>query len=278
MIDVIFTSRGLPPAPTRAGGISNHRITHREQEFSMTTSSPLSRAIALVAATTAASLAHAQPGPPYGFYDDVNKWSWQENVGWFNWAPKPDPLNSGAAYGNVNYLQGYIWSENIGWISLGDGSPGGIDLWGKPAYSNASGADYGVNGTLDGQCLLYGYGWSENAGWINFGPFPSLPFSQRMRCSNVDQPTARYLGYAWSENLGWINFDDSVHYVSYKRVFCDCAADFDRSGGTPDVSDIDAFFSAWLAGDPNADADCSGGTPDVSDIDAFFQQWLAGGC
>ena len=59
---------------------------------------------------------------------------------------------------------------------------------------------------------------------------------------------------------------------------CACAADFDQSGGTPDVNDIDAFFTAWLAGDPRADADCSGGTPDVNDIDSFFQQWLAGGC
>jgi fibronectin type 3 domain-containing protein len=59
---------------------------------------------------------------------------------------------------------------------------------------------------------------------------------------------------------------------------CPCAADYDRSGGTPDVTDIDAFFSGWLAGDVDADADCSGGTPDVTDIDAFFKQWLAGGC
>lgn len=59
---------------------------------------------------------------------------------------------------------------------------------------------------------------------------------------------------------------------------CPCAADFNASGGTPDASDIDAFFSAWLAGDPTADADCSGGTPDSGDIDVFFGQWLAGGC
>jgi predicted outer membrane repeat protein len=59
---------------------------------------------------------------------------------------------------------------------------------------------------------------------------------------------------------------------------CPCVADFDASGGTPDASDIDAFFNAWLAGSDTADADCSGGTPDSSDIDAFFTQWLAGGC
>lgn len=59
---------------------------------------------------------------------------------------------------------------------------------------------------------------------------------------------------------------------------CPCIADFDGSGGTPDAGDIDAFFVAWLAGDPSADADCSGGTPDAGDIDVFFVQWLNGGC
>jgi glucose/arabinose dehydrogenase len=57
-----------------------------------------------------------------------------------------------------------------------------------------------------------------------------------------------------------------------------CSADFDNSGGTPDASDIDAFFTQWLVGDASADADCSGGTPEAGDIDTFFTQWLAGGC
>lgn len=57
-----------------------------------------------------------------------------------------------------------------------------------------------------------------------------------------------------------------------------CPADFDGSGGTPDATDIDGFFTSWLMGDGCADTDCSGGTPDSSDIDAFFTQWLAGGC
>lgn len=59
---------------------------------------------------------------------------------------------------------------------------------------------------------------------------------------------------------------------------CACVADFDGSGGTPDSTDIDVFFTAWLAGEATADADCSGGTPDSTDIDSFFSQWLAGGC
>lgn len=62
------------------------------------------------------------------------------------------------------------------------------------------------------------------------------------------------------------------------RSPCPCAADFDHSGGTPDGTDIAAFFAAWLLGLPTADVDCSGGTPDGTDISLFFEQWLAGGC
>jgi hypothetical protein len=57
-----------------------------------------------------------------------------------------------------------------------------------------------------------------------------------------------------------------------------CFADYDGSGGTPDVSDIGAFFTGWLAGESCADTDCTGGTPDSLDITTFFTQWLAGEC
>jgi hypothetical protein len=52
--------------------------------------------------------------------------------------------------------------------------------------------------------------------------------------------------------------------------------DFDMSGGTPDSTDIEAFFIAWLTGDASADVDDSGGTPDVTDISVFFEAWLQG--
>jgi hypothetical protein len=55
-----------------------------------------------------------------------------------------------------------------------------------------------------------------------------------------------------------------------------CPGDFDQSGGTPDSSDIAAFFQAWLEGASQADVDGSGGTPDASDIDVFFDFWLDG--
>lgn len=59
---------------------------------------------------------------------------------------------------------------------------------------------------------------------------------------------------------------------------CPCSADFDGSEGTPDISDIEVFFSGWLSGMPLADTDCSGGTPDGNDLAQFFESWLNGGC
>jgi uncharacterized membrane protein len=57
-----------------------------------------------------------------------------------------------------------------------------------------------------------------------------------------------------------------------------CPADFDASGGTPDNSDVNAFWAAWLNGDLCADVDCSGGVPDAADVQFFYDLWLAGGC
>jgi hypothetical protein len=204
-------------------------------------------------------------------FDPVNKWSWQENTGWMNWSPFPDPAGSNGPLVYPMWLGGFVWAENVGWINLGDGSPA-VGM----AYANLNGTDFGVNILVDGR--LAGLAWGENIGWINFGPHATLPPAQQARLSNTnpDLPTTRFLGYAWAENVGWVNLDDASKFVQINR--CPCVADFDGSGGTPDVTDIDAFFTGWLAGDDRADADCSGGTPDTEDISVFFNEWLAGGC
>lgn len=79
-------------------------------------------------------------------------------------------------------------------------------------------------------------------------------------------------------DLTFAGSDIAIDNVAVQLAACECAADFDRSGGTPDVGDVAAFFNAWSAGLPTADVDCSGGTPDAADTTDFFEQWLAGGC
>jgi hypothetical protein len=55
-----------------------------------------------------------------------------------------------------------------------------------------------------------------------------------------------------------------------------CPADFNADGGV-DGGDVEAFFSAWEAGDSSADVNYDGGV-DGGDIETFFQAWEAGGC
>jgi subtilisin-like proprotein convertase family protein len=92
----------------------------------------------------------------------------------------------------------------------------------------------------------------------------------RLRCRDMSSPDAGTLR-AWSLLI-------TTTLPAVCEPFCPCPADFNASGGTPDTADIDAFFNAWLVGEPAADTDCSGGTPDTQDIDAFFNAWLRGGC
>jgi subtilisin family serine protease len=165
------------------------------------------------------------------------------------------------------------------------------DLSGKPDavisywrwYSNSVGTNPN-NDTFPIQISNDGTTWlpvetvgpfsGANGGWIQYSfrvgdilPTPSSTVRMRF--------IAQDLGVG---SLVEALIDDFRIVLRECNSGCPCAADFDNSGGTPDSTDINAFFTAWLAGNVAADADCSGGTPDSTDIDAFFSQWLAGGC
>jgi hypothetical protein len=68
----------------------------------------------------------------------------------------------------------------------------------------------------------------------------------------------------------------SYQYIDCRVGAAPCAADFNQDGGI-DGSDIDAFFTAWEAGEGSADVNEDGGV-DGADIAAFFSLWEAGGC
>lgn len=204
--------------------------------------------------------AAAVPAMAQSNVDPAHKYAWSENLGWTNWAD----ANGGAQGVRVNatYLQGYIWSENAGWISVGDGTPGG-----GGSYSNASGADHGVNILPNGD--LEGFAWGENIGWINFGTAPTLGgFGQQAR---IDWAAGRFRGWAWGENVGWINLDDGTHFVGIQLCYADCNGD-----GTLSVADFTCFRNAYLNGDTSV-ADCTGdGALTVADFTCFRNAYLAG--
>lgn len=175
--------------------------------------------------------------------DPANKFAWGENVGWTNWRD----ANGGAAGVRVEdtYLEGFVWGENVGWIHLGSG-PANCG-----AYTNSSGADFGVNILENGD--LSGFAWGENIGWINFNTAPSLAgFGQQARW---DASAARFRGYAWGENVGWINLDDSAKFVG-SELPCGLDLNGDNSIGFGDLNILLSAFNLsgpCLVGDVNGD-------------------------
>ena len=198
--------------------------------------------------------------------DPADKFSWQENCGWMNWRDA-----GGGAQGvrdRATYLSGFIWSENAGWINVGNGAPAdGV------AYSNTTGADFGVNIGPDGN--LSGFAWGENVEWINFngGAMASPPQPARF-----DPAAGRFRGYAWGENIGWINLDLVAPGQFVKRV---CYPNCDASTVSPVLNIIDfaCFLNRFAAGDPAANCDRST-TPPVLSVNDFgcFLNKFASGC
>lgn len=156
------------------------------------------------------------------------------------------------------------WSATSTWSSLGEGG-GGISADGVEA---ATTADFTLTPNVLDQWMVFDVtatvrAWADGSA-ANFGwaVLPAGTDGWRWNSSEAANPAARpYLEVTYT-TCGWSG----------------CVADYDGSGGVPDVSDVDAFFAAWLAGDACADADGSGGVPDTGDVDAFFIAWLAGGC
>jgi hypothetical protein len=191
----------------------------------------------------------------------MNKWSWGENIGWMNWAD----ANDGAQGVEVEatFLSGWIWCENVGWVTVGDGTPGGGNQ-----YTNASGADHGVN--IAGNGNLSGFAWGENIGWINFDTLAALgPFGDQAR---LDDGAQRFRGYAWGENVGWVNLDDAEHYVGVGRG---CEADCDGNG-VLNILDFVCFQRAWQNQTPIGDCD-GNGQYNILDF-VCYQGAFVGGC
>ena len=227
----------------------------------MSTTNPLSVTFVAVLSGAASSMALAQ--------SDIhltNKYSWQENSGWMNWRDANNALQGVRDRGT--YLSGFIWGENIGWINVGNGSPtNGI------AYSNTTGADFGVN--LNGNTgNLTGFAWGENVGWINFSGGALATPAQPAR---FDAAANRFRGYAWAENLGWINLDDAN---SGKYVARLCYANCDQSTIAPvlNVNDFSCFLNKYAANDPQANCDRSTIAPilNVNDFSCFLNKFAAG--
>ncbi len=214
----------------------------------------MTRALIILLAASTAGAAHAQSSIQPG-----HKFGWTENAGWTNWRD----ANGETAGVKIHpgFLSGWIWAENVGWISVGDGSPANCQQ-----YSNASGADFGVNVLQNGD--LAGLAWGENIGWINFSTSSTLAgFGMQAKFNTA---TRRFSGFAWGENIGWINLDDENHAI---RANPTCLGDVNQDG-VVNFADLNLVLSSFnqagacTLGDTNGD-----GVTDFADLNnvlSFF--------
>ena len=116
--------------------------------------------------------------------------------------------------------------------------------------------------------------------WLVFrlraGPSTSTP----QLCENTAGRTNPAYPWRWSSN-GFLTASPAIsNYGPAVRVHAmvmgGCAADFNNDGGV-DGADVEAFFTAWEAGDAGSDVNSDGGI-DGADVEAFFLLWEAGGC
>jgi hypothetical protein len=205
--------------------------------------------LSLAAACAIAAPTLAQPSN----ISSTNKHAWGENIGWTNWRDA-NGGSQGAIIG-LRFAQGFVWGENVGWINLGDGSPAN-----GSAYSNTTGADFGVNVLDDGS--LDGLAWGENIGWINFGTTPYIGVD------GARVEAGRLRGYAWGENVGWINLDSAD---LGKHVALGCPADFNNDGQV-NGADLATLLANWLA--PGGLPDLNGdGTVNGADLANLLANW-----
>ncbi len=94
---------------------------------------------------------------------------------------------------------------------------------------------------------------------------------------SIDRPVTTLLAGSRSLAVGgrfWnINDEVSAYFGLYGTP---CFADFNQDGGV-DGADVEAFFTAWEAGDAVADVNADGGV-DGSDSSDFFDAWETGVC
>ncbi|MEM1183989.1 MAG: GC-type dockerin domain-anchored protein [Planctomycetota bacterium] len=130
-----------------------------------------------------------------------------------------------------------------------------------------------------------GFGRLRNTGVIELGG------TLRVRALNGFEPMSQnaidiITGGTITGEFDNVIFEGNLRPEDVVRVFylpdrvefvVTCNADIAPPGGTLDLSDVDAFIAAFLAGAPDADLVPPMGIIDLSDLDAFITLFL-GGC
>jgi hypothetical protein len=114
-------------------------------------------------------------------------------------------------------------------------------------------------------------GAGTGGGWVNFsrriGDVVTPTSTVRLRFVADDAGAGSLIEAAIDDFR--ISYDLCVPSVG-------CVADFNQDGGV-DGADVNAFFTAWEAGESSADVNLDGGV-DGGDVGDFFAVWENGGC
>jgi len=171
-----------------------------------------------------------------------DRYAYGANVGWID---ARGNVTNGAVLGQ-SYCTGYLWGADVGWIGLGNGPANG---W---QYSNASGADWGVN--HDGAGGLTGYAYGANIGWLTFEQTYGRP--------RVDLATGVLRGYVWGANVGWVGLSNV--FARVRTDLLEAGPDTDGDG-IPDTWEYRRAGSLRVLAGGGTDTDHDG----VSDAEEY---------
>jgi len=143
------------------------------------------------------SLTFIPTGPISAAVSQTDKYSWNNQVGWINWAYPGGNVQVPIGAGELRGMT-YILSDES-WISLNCLNT-----------ANCGPSNYQVNSDANGN--LSHWAWSGNHGWISFSCTTGGAAGENI-CNNsnygvtVATSTGEFNGYAYSSNIGWISFN-----------------------------------------------------------------------
>jgi hypothetical protein len=107
----------------------------------------------------------------------------------------------------------------------------------------------------------------------------SLLWRGRLNANMEGLALGRHLAHGRRSVIGIVDDGDPISVnsvVGFVLRYSTCLSDFNEDGGV-DGGDLEAFFSAWEAGQPDADVNGDGGV-DGADVETFFCYWEHSGC
>jgi len=217
---------------------------------------------------------------------------WTHETGFENLGPVPGSTGSGgfgmssdgttlvgcAATGSGQAEYAVLWRRESGYVALGQPAGSfrglatcadrdGTNIGGRvlKIASNGRGIDHAVLWVEGRETRLFADVLRDDLG-VDLGEFRPASIS------GISDDGTTVAGWGVMDQLSLSTFPNSFGFIAYlPRV---CRVDLDNTGGV-DGGDVEAFFTLWEDGLPQADFDRSGEV-EGNDIAAFLSAWQVG--